>query len=60
MQIDQDTKWVRIHTHNTELGDAEHAIYFPKNLNTSSLKLPQLCQDYIKCTESLNELYKDI
>ena len=52
IQIDQDTQRVKIHAHNTELGKAEHTIHFPKDLNTSHLKLPQLCQDYIKRSES--------
>ena len=52
IQIDQNIQRVTIHAYNTELGKAEHTIHFPEDLNTSHLKLPQLCQDYITRSES--------
>ena len=51
IQIDQDTQRVQLHANNSGLGYKERIISFPEDLDTSYLKLPQLCKDYIDYTE---------
>ena len=54
IQIDQDSQRAQIHANNSGLGYKERIVSFPNNLDTSYLKLPQICEDYIDYTEKTN------